>query len=891
MNRGDDIAVLYVGSSPVTASDVAASITVEAEELSVTPVADADTAATALSGGRVDCVVTDPEFLTAADTELLELLREHNSQTPVVLFGEHPTEPNEDESIAATVTDYVQDVGGGEQYPVLANRIRQAVTRMANTGQNEQEQEPPRNAPQELFHAINDAVYVHAPDGSFLAVNERACKRLGYSETELFEMRPADIHTPEHAEFTANRIEAIESQGTDTFETVHVTKHGEHIPVEVAASAIEYDGDPAILSVARDISEQKRRTEQLRRYKDAIDSSTDILVAADATRRILFANERFQEVFGTDGEDPAGTQLSEYLDPEEYAEVGQYIDRGLGGDSGRLQRSHRRPDGEERTLSVNYYPLEGADGTVDGVVASLRDITEQQKKLDEVHRLSEYRRVMSAVNQQLVDSRAPTPVLRQIASIIASSEQFTRAIIHRPDADLIEASAASPEAGQERPRRDFETQAYLDAVFEAGTFPMETVTEPPFQQRPRDDAAAAGFGFALRHEGERFGALTVHLPPGKPASGDLLELLEELVDDIGLFLYTRKIEADLGERGERLELALEGAELGVWDWDMETDEVYRDERYARMLGYDPESFGDDVEAWAEILHPDARETHDEALANHLEGEAELYRCEYRLRTNDDEWKWIRNIGKVLEWADGTPVRAVGVHQDIDDQRRTRERLRSNNELLQVIDRVLRHNLNNKMSVIQGYAETIAAAADGRIEAQAEQILESGRSLLETTDKERRIMNLVAEPQATERLALGPMLRRIRSRVRDRYPEALIQLPDTETAVLAKPSLEGALEEVIENGIVHGEQAAPAVAVRVQSEPEAVTVTVTDDGPGLPKMERNVLTGQDEITPLYHGSGLGLWLINLVVRRSDGQITVAEPAAGGTRVTIELPVAI
>ncbi|MBS3761199.1 ATP-binding protein [Halodesulfurarchaeum sp.] len=64
----------------------------------------------------------------------------------------------------------------------------------------------------------------------------------------------------------------------------------------------------------------------------------------------------------------------------------------------------------------------------------------------------------------------------------------------------------------------------------------------------------------------------------------------------------------------------------------------------------------------------------------------------------------------------------------------------------------------------------------------------------------------------------------------------------------------------------------------------------NDGPGLPKMERNVLTGQDEITPLYHGSGLGLWLVNLVVRRSDGQITVLEPAAGGTRVTIELPVA-
>jgi K+-sensing histidine kinase KdpD len=124
------------------------------------------------------------------------------------------------------------------------------------------------------------------------------------------------------------------------------------------------------------------------------------------------------------------------------------------------------------------------------------------------------------------------------------------------------------------------------------------------------------------------------------------------------------------------------------------------------------------------------------------------------------------------------------------------------------------------------------------------------------------MNLVSEPESTEPLALGPVLRRIGSRIRDRYPEAAIDLDETEAAVVATPSLEGALEDVIENGIVHGEQDTPTVRIGVQSEPEAVTVTVTDDGPGLPEMERHVLTAQDKsrhsITEAGPGCGRSIW---------------------------------
>lgn len=640
----------------------------------------------------------------------------------------------------------------------------------------------------------------------------------------------------------------------------------------------------------------EQQNDQLGRYKHAIDSSTEMLVAADRDGRIRFANERFRTVVGDGEDDLAGQDATDVLGDELLTEIKPHFERGLEGESGQFERTHPTPEGKTIPLAVNYYPLETPDGDVEGVVAAIRDVTEQkarkrelESQLEEIRRLSEYRRVMSAVNQRLVEFNEPESVLEQVVEIVASSEEFASAHIYRSGTAPIRSVGGEDAVRDDSANGSTRSQALREAVFEAGTFRIENVTEPPYQLLEEAAGPSEGWGLELSYEDERFGFLAVQLPPGETATEPAVDLLEELAGDVGLFLYTQKIETDLRDREERLDLALEAAELGVWDWDMQTDAVYRDERYARMLGYDPEEIGDTFGAWAAILHPDARETHDRALQEHIDGNAELYECEYRLRTADDEWKWISNIGKILEWTeDGEPKRSVGVHQDIDEERRIREQLKSNNELLQAIDRVLRHNLNNHMNIVRGYAQTIAETSTGRLEYQAEKILESSDDLLGTVDKERRITELVAKRQPTEPVELGPLLRGIAARMRDRYPKATVRLEgDQEETVLAVPSIDGALEELIENGVSHSHREAPNIEVRTGAGDESVTIEIIDDGPGIPKMERNVLTGQDEITPLYHGSGLGLWFVNLIIQRSDGEIAV-EKAGSGTRIAIQLP---
>ncbi len=365
-------------------------------------------------------------------------------------------------------------------------------------------------------------------------------------------------------------------------------------------------------------------------------------------------------------------------------------------------------------------------------------------------------------------------------------------------------------------------------------------------------------------------------------SGTITAVLSSGIDITERKAQLRELETKTG----RLNLALEAADLGMWDWDMKNDDVYRDERWAAMLGYEPEEIEDRFEAWEDLVHPKDRERHDEALAAHMGDEAEYYSSEYRLRTKSGEWKWVMNIGKIVEWDGDSPKRSVGVHLDIDDRKRTRQRLKRNNELLRAFDQVLRHNMNTAMTVIRGYAETIVETWDGNVADQAAKIRESSDTLLTTIDKERRITKLINESKAPEKLAVDQLLQRVADRVRDEYPRTNIDVRgERNVTIRAVQSAEEAIEELVENAIIHTEDMHPQVTITVQSKPDTVSITVADNGPGIPEMDKNVLTKESDITPLYHGSGLGLWFVKEVAHRSEAEISVTDNQPRGTKITM------
>jgi len=214
-------------------------------------------------------------------------------------------------------------------------------------------------------------------------------------------------------------------------------------------------------------------------------------------------------------------------------------------------------------------------------------------------------------------------------------------------------------------------------------------------------------------------------------------------------------------------------------------------------------------------------------------------------------------------------------------------LKSRENQLRVMDRVLRHNLRNDMTTIGMFAEKLRDASSDELAADAERIHTTSLNVNRMVEKQRKITDFLTERSHERTFDLARTVATAVERQRERYPDAEIRatLPEA-CPVETITDLEQAISELVENAIVHSDRETPSVEVRVSDE-ESPTVVVADDGPGIPDMDRQVLTAGKEVEPLYHGSGLGLWLVHLIVERAGGHVTVTETEPTGSAVTVRL----
>jgi signal transduction histidine kinase len=237
----------------------------------------------------------------------------------------------------------------------------------------------------------------------------------------------------------------------------------------------------------------------------------------------------------------------------------------------------------------------------------------------------------------------------------------------------------------------------------------------------------------------------------------------------------------------------------------------------------------------------------------------------------------RNLGRIL------------VLRDITDRTSRRQQL-------QVLNRVLRHNFRNDMNVIDVCATQLFERLEGEDAELADRIRSVARDLSETGTKAREIERIMSrrhdDPQPID---LPSLLTRQLDTLRHEYPEAEFEadLPD-ELELASTGILESVLENVLENAVAHNDSQDPHVWVRVDADDTQIDISVADDGPGIPRQEREVLVKGAE-TPLEHGSGLGLWLVNWGVTMLGGEIEFRDRVAigvdddvRGSVVTISLP---
>lgn len=158
---------------------------------------------------------------------------------------------------------------------------------------------------------------------------------------------------------------------------------------------------------------------------------------------------------------------------------------------------------------------------------------------------------------------------------------------------------------------------------------------------------------------------------GSKTNSELLTDIQQLQAELATLKQTsEERKAELNKSAERLSLAMRGTNDGVWDWNTETDEVYYSPRWKSMLGYDEHELEDHLSTWASLVHPDDKDRVFNKAQDYFAGQADAFDVEMRMQHKDGHHIVVLSQGfKVLRKSDNKPMRLVGTHVDITEQKK------------------------------------------------------------------------------------------------------------------------------------------------------------------------------------------------------------------------------
>ena len=343
-----------------------------------------------------------------------------------------------------------------------------------------------------MFDGMDDAVFVHAIDGPFVVVNETAVERYGYTETEFYAMSPRVLDVPEEAQKVGDRLERIRQKGAAVFETVHETKSGTQLPVEISSAMIQYKGGPAVLSIARDIS---RRKETERRFEKLFANSS----AAIAQVRFVSGepvvesvNPPFTEWFVSGEETVEGNRVASiFASSTEAYDRSDLYRRVRREQNVALEVSRETAEGV-RDFQFQSIPIDPENGAYFFVYTDITERKERERRLvlqrDELATLNRLNEVIFDLIQMLVDAESHDRLMQTVCTELASSSLFESAWIgeKRPEEPTLQVQSSamegeSPEHNVFVAGESVTATGYLQKALETGT--VQIVQHP--EEYPR----------------------------------------------------------------------------------------------------------------------------------------------------------------------------------------------------------------------------------------------------------------------------------------------------------------------------------------------------------------------------------------------------------------------
>jgi PAS domain S-box-containing protein len=602
-----------------------------------------------------------------------------------------------------------------------------------------------------------------------------------------------------------------------------------------------------------DVTEHQSLAE---RYRRVVETSRDAVVITDRSRRIIFANPAAHDLIGRSTSDLIGMPSNRAIPEDEYALVRHYEDLALAGEPQSYEGAVLRPDGERRIVAIATAPLREL-GEVTGIVASLRDVTDERRARDAVSQSeSRYRNLFNSATDAIytIDVHgAFTSVNEATCELTGRTRDAllghnSRRMLDDEDIPFVglqfrravEGSAIRYECSVRRP---------------SGEQRLLSVTNTPIR---RGDEIVGVLGVARDVTEARARAAALERSEARYAR--LVESASDAIftiDEEGRFTaVNRSLETAVGRRRESL--------IGASFVDLVD---------AR-----------DIAAAANLL----RETYGGARS----------RGSLRYRGVEGDVRQGSVITSPILEGDKI-VGALGIMRDVTDEQRLAEQLLQQEKLAAVGQLVsgVAHELNNPLAGVMAFAQLLLVAPNALDEEQSQAVTTIHREAQRAAKIVSSLLTFARQQPAERRAAqlndiIADTLELRRYALRTAGIEITLELQPALPSTWADPFQ---LQQVVLNLVGNAEQAladtiAPRrIRIRTAQEGSQLVLSVSDNGPGIAADQRDRIFNPFFTTkPVGQGTGLGLSISDGIVREHGGRIRVESTLGAGATFIVELP---
>lgn len=473
----------------------------------------------------------------------------------------------------------------------------------------------------------------------FLTVNDSAIVKYGYSREEFLSMTIKDIRPAEDVPSLMENIETYNEEFQTSGPWRHRLKDGKIILVEVTSHFLDFEGNTARFVMAQDITERKRAEDALRSSEANLRKAQRVANVGNwvwhiPSNQVEWSDQMYQ-IFGIDKNSFSGSLtdvIAQAIHPEDREAV-ERANASVIHEKKPVPMEYRIvwPDGTVRTVWAEAGELtlgkHGEPLMISGIVQDISDWMKAEEKI----------RLQSQALEAAANAIVVTDRDGCIQWANPAYEQLTG---YRLDEITGENTRILKSGLQD----DAFYQKLWNAILSGQVWRSEL--------------------FNKRKDGSIYLEEEIITPIVDP-SGKITHFVG-IKQDIS---DRKKSERLLRESEERLRLALQAAQQGTYDLNVQTGETIINDIYAAMLGYDPATFIETNARWLDRLHPDDLEEVRQVYLDYINGRIPEYRVEFRQKTASGEWKWILSIGSIVEWdREGHPLRMLGTHTDITESK-------------------------------------------------------------------------------------------------------------------------------------------------------------------------------------------------------------------------------